>query len=288
LPGDSKDAILKSPILKPYIDKGYEVLILDDPVDEYVTQHLTEYEKRKVKSIAKNDVQILNKKDKTTKKKNQKLRAMFQKTLQWCNKAVKDVFKMEQCQISQKEMDAPIYIFTSEYGYSAQMEKIQKAQAFANSEKQPGYMSAKKTLEMNSAHPIIKKIRDEINSRADRETMSWPKPEDATHDNFLLMVRMALLQSGFILEDPHELADPVEKLVRNAMGIEAEEAVEAVDFTMSEDEPDSESDGDKKEGSEGEAAEEEPEEEEEADDNNNEEEEAEAVADDEQMVSDDL
>lgn len=118
--------------------------------------------------------------------------------------------------------------------------------------------------------------------------MKWPKPFDATHDNFLLMVRMSLLQSGFLLEDPHELADPVEKLVRNAMGIEADEPVEAVDFTMSEDEPDSESDADKKEGSDGEAAEEEPAEEEEADDNNNEEEEAEAVEDDEQMVSDDL
>lgn len=68
---------MKSPILKPYTDKGYEVLILDDAVDEYVTQHLTEYEKRKVKSIAKADLTILNAKDKTTKKKNQKLRAMF-------------------------------------------------------------------------------------------------------------------------------------------------------------------------------------------------------------------
>lgn len=63
---------------------------------------------------------------------------------------------MEQCQLSQKEMEAPIYIFTSEYGYSAQMEKIQKAQAFSNSDKQPSYMSAKKTIELNTAHPIIK------------------------------------------------------------------------------------------------------------------------------------
>jgi len=70
LPGDSKDSILKSPILDSYTSRGYEVLILNDPVDEYVTQHLTEYEKRKVKSIAKSDVKLLDTRDKTEKKKN--------------------------------------------------------------------------------------------------------------------------------------------------------------------------------------------------------------------------
>ena len=60
LPGDSKDAILKSPILKKYIKLGYEVLILGDPIDEFCVQHLSEYEKRKVKSIAKDDVNILD------------------------------------------------------------------------------------------------------------------------------------------------------------------------------------------------------------------------------------
>merc|ERR1711957_326992 len=59
LPGDSKASILKSPILKKYKQKGYEVLLLDDPIDEFTTQHLTEYEKRKVKSIAKDDVSVL-------------------------------------------------------------------------------------------------------------------------------------------------------------------------------------------------------------------------------------
>jgi heat shock protein beta len=69
LPGDSKSSILKSPILKKYKTKGYEVLLLDDPIDEFTTQHLTEYEKRKVKSIAKDDVSVLEGSDKTAKKK---------------------------------------------------------------------------------------------------------------------------------------------------------------------------------------------------------------------------
>ena len=69
LPGDSKDAILKSPILKKYQKQGYEILLLGDPIDEFCVQHLSEYEKRKVKSIAKDDVNILDGNDELSKKK---------------------------------------------------------------------------------------------------------------------------------------------------------------------------------------------------------------------------
>lgn len=69
LPGDSKEAILKSPILKKYQKKGYEVLLMADPIDEFCTQHLSEYEKRKVKSIAKDDVSLIDQGDEQAKKK---------------------------------------------------------------------------------------------------------------------------------------------------------------------------------------------------------------------------
>lgn len=69
LPGDSQEQILKSPILKKYVSRGYEVLLLSDPIDEFCTQHLTEYEKRKLKSIAKDDVSLIDNNDETAKKK---------------------------------------------------------------------------------------------------------------------------------------------------------------------------------------------------------------------------
>ena len=69
LPGDTKDAILKSPILKKYQKLGYEVLLLGDPIDEFCVQHLSEYEKKKVKSIAKDDVKIIDESDEVAKKK---------------------------------------------------------------------------------------------------------------------------------------------------------------------------------------------------------------------------
>ena len=124
LSGDTKDSILRSPILKKYIKQGFEVLILDDPIDEFTTQHLSEYEKRKVKSISKEDVSVLDN-DESAKKKLQKLKEMYKPLTDWYkNHLGKNV---EKVSISNKLTDAPLFIFTSQYGYSAQMEKINKA-----------------------------------------------------------------------------------------------------------------------------------------------------------------
>lgn len=123
LPGDSKSQILKSPILKKYVKNGYEVLMLHDPIDEFTVQHLTEYEKRKVKSIAKDDVNLFDNTDQA-KEKQKKLKEMY--------KPLTDFFKkhlgkqVEKVSISNKLEDAPLFILTSQYGYSAQMEKINK------------------------------------------------------------------------------------------------------------------------------------------------------------------
>lgn len=125
LPGDSKEQVLKSPILQKYVKSGYEVLILADPIDEFTTQHLSEYEKRKVKSIAKDDVNILESSDEYQKKKHQKLKEMYKPLTDWFKKHLGR--NVEKVSISNKLEDAPLYIFTSQYGYSAQMEKINKA-----------------------------------------------------------------------------------------------------------------------------------------------------------------
>jgi HSP90 family molecular chaperone len=135
------------------------VLLLPDPIDEFTTQHLSEYEKRKVKSIAKDDVNILDNTE-LDKKKQQKLKEMY--------KPVTDFYKqhlgkkIEKVSVSNKLVDAPLFIFTSQYGYSAQMEKINKAQAFANQEKAPSYMLAKKTLEINPNHPLMKAMLERL------------------------------------------------------------------------------------------------------------------------------
>jgi len=167
LAGDTKDSILKSPILQKYKKKGYEVLVLDDPIDEFTTQHLSEYEKRKVKSISKDDLSILDGNDEDAKKKLQKLKEMYKPLTDW----LKDHLgkQVERVSVSNKLDEAPLYIFTSQYGYSARMEKINKAQAFANQEKAPSYMLAKKALEINPHHGVMKVLLERIKAASGSE-----------------------------------------------------------------------------------------------------------------------
>ena len=131
LPGDTKDAILKSPILKKYVKLGYEVLIMDDPVDEFCTQHLTEYEKHKVQSIAKEDVKVLDPEDKEAKQKVKKLKEMYQPLTTWFKKFLGS--EVEKVVVTNKLDDDAAFITTSKYGFSSTMEKVNRAQAFQNS-----------------------------------------------------------------------------------------------------------------------------------------------------------
>lgn len=151
---------MKSPILKKYTKLGYEVLILGDPIDEFCVQHLSEYERRKVKSIAKDDVNIIDGSDEIAKKKLQKLKEMYKPLTEWYKKHLGK--NIEKVTITNKLEDDPAYILTSQYGYSAQMEKINRAQAFANQEKAASYMLAKKTLELNPHHPVVKEMLNKV------------------------------------------------------------------------------------------------------------------------------
>lgn len=225
LPGDSKDAILKSPILKKYQKLGYEVLILGDPIDEFCVQHLSEYEKRKVKSIAKDDVNILDS-DEVSKKKLQKLKEMYKPLTEWYkNHLGKNV---EKVTISNKLDDDPVYILTSQYGYSASMEKINRAQAFANQEKAASYMLAKKTLELNPHHPVIKEMLAKVKAAAGNEEMDQEVVEYGD-----LLYNMALLNSGFLIENPSDFTQPLQKLLRVGFGIRRDAPIEEIEVDIS-------------------------------------------------------
>jgi HSP90 family molecular chaperone len=110
LPGDSKAAVLNSPIIKKYVKRGFEVLILPDPIDEFTFQHMSEYEKRKVKSIAKDDVSILDNTE-IEKKKFQKLKEMYKPLTDYLRTHLDG--KVEKVSVSNKLDDAPLFIFTS-------------------------------------------------------------------------------------------------------------------------------------------------------------------------------
>lgn len=224
LPGDSKSQILKSPILKKYVKHGYEVLILADPIDEFTVQHLSEYEKKKVKSIAKDDVNLFDNDD-IAKEKAKKLKEMY--------KPLTDFFKkhlgksVEKVSISNKLDDAPLFILTSQYGYSAQMEKINKNQALANQEKAPSYMLAKKNLELNPSHPVMKTLLESVKEK-DGEL---PQEQLEYVD---LLYQMALINSGFNIDEPTDLTSPLERLIRVGFNVGRDEPCEDIEVELDE------------------------------------------------------
>lgn len=131
--------------------------------------------------------------------------------------------RVEKVSISNKLSDAPLFIFTSQYGYSAQMEKINKAQAFANQEKAPSYMLAKKSLELNPHHPVIKQMLELVKA----DGMG-----DAETEYIELMFHMALLNSGFNIDEPTELTTPLEKLIRVGFGVDREAEIEEIEVEL--------------------------------------------------------
>lgn len=238
LSGDSKDAILRSPILQKYTNQGYEVLILDDPIDEFTTQHLSEYEKRKVKSISKEDVNVLDS-DELAKKKLQKLKEMYKPLTDWYKNYLGR--QVEKVSISNKLVDSPLFIFTSQYGYSAQMEKINKAQAFSNQEKAPSYMLAKKTLELNPNHPVMKEMLNQLKENDGELSASSAEYAD-------LLFQMAIINSGFSVENPMDLTEPLEKLIKVGFGLERDAPVEEIEVEL--DDEDEEDEDEAEEGEE--------------------------------------
>lgn len=229
LPGETTDAILESPILKKYVKKGYEVLLLSDSIDEFCVQHLSEYERRKIKSIAKDDVSLLDGDDETSKKKLQKLKEMYKPLTDWWKEFLgKDV---EKVTISNKLDDDPLFILTSQYGFSATMERVNRAQAFHNQDKAAGYMMAKKNLEINPHHSIMKTMLETIKGLGESE-----KVGAETEDHARLLWNMALLNSGFTIDNPATFTGPLARVLHSGFGLARDEPVEEIEVEIEDDE----------------------------------------------------
>jgi len=189
--GANTDSVKNSPMLEKLNKKGYECLFMVDPLDEYVVQQLPEFDGRKLQSVTK-DIDL--KLSPTDKAKEEKLEEDFKDLTAWLKGVYGD--KVEKVTISHRLTKSPCVVTTGQYGWTANMERIMKAQTFSDSSSQ-GYMQAKKTLEINPRHPVIKELA----------TKSKTDPQDkALTDLATLMLDSALLVSGFHLDNPTELS----------------------------------------------------------------------------------
>lgn len=205
----------KSPLIQKLIAKEIEVLLLDDPIDEYCMNNLAEYDKVKLVNAAKADLKL----DDEEKKKEKKFKSYFKPLLDWWKEYLGK--KVEGVSIGFRLTNSPCIISTQDYGYTANMERITRAQAFARHDIHTDLYQARKNLEINPNHPIIKKMLEIV--RSTKIDDSFKRLADSLFDT-------ALLNSGFPIDDTITYAEKIEKLVRGVLSIPTNEEPVEIDI----------------------------------------------------------
>ena len=208
LTGDSEEALKKSPFLEKLLAKGVEVIFFTDPIDEYTMQNLTEFEDFKFQNASKEDLKIGDADD-DTKKAEKALKARFKQLTAWW-KALLPAADVEAVKISQRLSSTPCVVVSSKYGWSANMERIMKAQALGD-DSRSAYMKGKKILEINPNHSIIRELRAAV--AADAE--SQEAKNVAT-----VLFETALLESGYSLEDAKGFAERVLVMAKASLNVD--------------------------------------------------------------------
>merc|ERR1712064_228604 len=247
--GDSIETMKKAPSLQIFKKKDLEELMFDDHLDEPCIQKLADYEGKKFVSIQKADVKL----DETDeeKKKFSKLKDMYKPLTDWWKEklnalaeggAMKDAgVKIEGVAVSKRLTDSPVVVVTSQFGYSAQQEKVMRAQAFQNKE-QVGMMAGRKTLEINPNHPVVVDLLAKV--KADKEN-------DAAMDTAHVLFQTALVESGYEIADPSALVSRVYRLVSKELGVDPDAPLQEVEVPDDEEEEEAEEDDAEEEEDEG-------------------------------------
>ena len=206
--GDAVEKLENSMFLDAFKRRGVEVLYFTEPIDEYVAQNLREFNGKTLQDITKEGVEFGDEKERA-KKLQKEYETRYEVFTHWLKELLGD--KVDKVEISTKLETAPAVLSTSRYGYSATMERIMKSQALQNPEKAK-YMKAHKIMEINPRHPIISNLRN----LADEDPES-----DVARDFANLLYDSALMNSGFLIEEPNEFASRLYTLMKESLQIDS-------------------------------------------------------------------
>merc|ERR1711976_495533 len=229
--GESKEVVAASAFVERLKKRGLEVVYMTEPIDEYVVQQLKEFDGKNLVSVTKEGLELPQ--DEDEKKKREEQTAAFENLC----KVMKEILdkKVEKVVVSNRLVTSPCCIVTSQYGWTANMERIMKAQALRDTSTM-GYMAAKKHLEINPEHSIMTNLK----TKADAD-----KNDKSVKDLVNLLYETSLLSSGFSLDDPQIHANRIFRMIKLGLGIDEEDV--AVEEPTAEEMPPLE--GDEEDGS---------------------------------------
>ena len=214
--GENLNAVKASPFIEKLKKRGYEVLYMVDPIDEYAVQQLKEYDGKKLVCCTKEGLQL-----EQTEEEKASLEETKAKFENLC-RTMKDVLgdRVEKVVVSDQLVDSPCILVTGEYGWSANMERIMKAQALRDNS-MSAYMQSKKTMEINPDNAIIKSLH----ARAESD-----KGDKTVKDLVLLMYETAILTSGFSLDEPATFGSRIHRMIKLGLSIDDDDDEEGDDL----------------------------------------------------------
>jgi len=204
--GETKKAVQASPFIEQCKKRNYEVLFMVDPIDEYCVQQLKEYDGKKLVSVTKEGLKFEETDDE--KKKKEEINAEFEPLCKLVKEILAD--KVEKCIVSDRVTESPCCLVTGEHGWSANMERIMRAQALRDSS-MSSYMASKKTMEINPFHSIMKELKAKCTADKGDKTV-----KDLVH----LLYETSMLVSGFTLDEPSLFAGRIHRMIKLGLSID--------------------------------------------------------------------
>merc|ERR1712087_119851 len=206
--GDDKDSLMKSPSVEKLLAKDIEIIFMTDSVDEYTVQHLTEYEGKRLINASREGLK-LDEGDKEKKREDQ-YKEMFKPLIDYAKEQLGK--KVEKVQVSKHLVKSPVVVLSADYGWTAQMEKVMKSQAFADQSKYE-FMKSKRMFEVNPRHPMIVELNTKIKDGA---------ADESTKDMIMSLYLSAVVSAGYQLtpEDAQDFSSRIGRIVSSGLGVD--------------------------------------------------------------------